>query len=992
MSPKLNLLLAIVIQVGIRSYLSAQDTLEAHQLWSEGMHAFSSGLYTPAAQSFEKAAQLFTEEHPFRHVQCNIWRLHCLIDSVDVAKEIDDLLDRYDNGEHGFSDREHVTLLAHLWLLKGSSFPDDVEERQSLHNAANLVEPFAEQAAQIAAMIYLRTGIYHYQNETHDSAIHYFEKAIPLASGRELVLIEGEIYLQWAQALRRIGDLQKAKQLVQSGVQVIGTRFGEMHPELATGYNNLAIIEKALGNEEAASFSFQRALRIREALYGRTSNEYGIVLNNAALQFLDDGQVDVAEQYAKQTIEIFEKLAAPNGRFHVASYNTLAKVYSRRGAHDRAFPFYQKAVDLHLRYFPDNSRVRFYYLDLGRNAQARGRVSETLHHFHQAMCATIEGLDEENIHDNPGRDHLANYQTLKHLCLLKASAWMDHYASSSDTSDLMEAIGLYDLADHFATKNRTEVSFQKSKMLFSRQNLPIYEGAIKAYITLAELTGDPAYYGKAFLKNEKSKSLTLLESLLEASALQHSAIDQEVLAREAALQDSLARVRQLVMQSTGSLREELMLKKTDLELAYEHFKSSLEEKYPRYHQAKYNFNFVDLEELSSSCASDETMLEYFVGREHIYLFLISKKGSTVQYIPRPVDLESRVQHFLEALGAFNPQMPITDQANVDHLKQYVDQAYGLYELLLKPVEQQVSRRLKIVPDGVLNLLPFGALLPERPEDLMDMRSYLFVEKTKAISYNYSATLYHTMQGQIALRSDMMAVAPSFAVEAGTEARQFGPLLFNEIEATQVSSIFPGKLLTGASATKSAVLQDMDRFGILHFATHAKVDDQNSDLSFLAFHGGDRLFLHELYNLQLPIQLVTLSACETNVGPVQTGEGLASLARGFSYAGAKSIVTSLWDVQDKAATDIMQYFYTNLAEDLPKDQALQRAKMSYLEKSTGNLMHPFFWATFILIGSEEPIFMSNHWQSRLWWSLIIGSVLVIFFFIRKQIHELQSKRG
>lgn len=978
----LNLLWVFIFQMGILPCLPAQDTSTAHQYWVQGVEGYERGLFKPAAQSFNKAADLFGFDFPFRSKQSTIWQLHCQSESADVSAEIDDLIDQYEVVDGGFSKSQTAEILGHLWMLKADYLTGDTSKQRCLEQAENLVKPYLDDLYSLGAMIFLRTGSHYYENEAHDSAVFYFEKALSLITNRGQVLTEGLIYLRWAQALRRIGDLHKAENLIQSGLQVFRKNYGEEHPEVATAYNNLAIVQKAMGNEEAADISYQRALRIREILYGRESNEYAIVLNNAALQFLDDGQITVAERYAKQTIDIFEQLDAPNGRFHVASYNTLAKVYTRLNDHDRAYPLYKKAVDLHHAYFPQNPRIRFYYIDLGRNAQARGNVKDALVYFHKAMCASIDGIDENDINDDPNEDHLANYQTLKHLCLMKANAWMNSYTQSSDTSNLFSAIKLYNLADHFATKNRTEVTFQKSKILFSRQNLPVYEGAIKANIELAERTGDAKYYAEAFLKNEKSKSLTLLESLLEASALKNSAIDLEVLAQEAHLQDSIALIRKELLEKSGPGRDELILKKTKLELAYEHFKESLERRYPKYHQAKYDFEFINLQDLGRLCSADETLLEYFLGEENIYLFLISNDGLKVQYFPRPADLEQRIQDFVQSLVSFDPQLPTTDEVNAKHIQVYASHATALYELLLSPVSKAIGYRLKIVPDGVLNLLPFGALLEEKPADPNALKTYRFLDQTRVISYNYSATLYQTMQNQKVHRSKMLAVAPSFQASTKTEERDFGPLAFNQLEASQVLEIFPGKLVAGATANKDAIMKQAGRFGMLHFATHARVDDENADRSCLAFYGGDRLFLQELYDLKLPAQLVTLSACQTNVGPLQTGEGLASLARGFSYAGAKSIVTSLWDVQDKAATDIMQDFYLSLAKGASKDQALHQAKVDYLKKSSGNMLHPYFWATFILIGSEAPISTpSLPLKAQL--ILLFGSMLAIYIFIKRR---------
>ena len=110
-------------------------------------------------------------------------------------------------------------------------------------------------------------------------------------------------------------------------------------------------------------------------------------------------------------------------------------------------------------------------------------------------------------------------------------------------------------------------------------------------------------------------------------------------------------------------------------------------------------------------------------------------------------------------------------------------------------------------------------------------------------------------------------------------------------------------------------------------------------------------MRDLYNLQLNADMVVLSACETGIGELQKGEGIISLARGFTYAGAKSIITSLWSVEDECTKKIMISFYEYLDQGLAKDAALRQAKLDYIndEQTTHVDAHPFYWSPFIGVG-------------------------------------------
>ena len=130
-------------------------------------------------------------------------------------------------------------------------------------------------------------------------------------------------------------------------------------------------------------------------------------------------------------------------------------------------------------------------------------------------------------------------------------------------------------------------------------------------------------------------------------------------------------------------------------------------------------------------------------------------------------------------------------------------------------------------------------------------------------------------------------------------------------------------------------------------------------------------------------MVVLSACETGIGELQRGEGIISLARGFSYAGAKSIITTLWSVNDRSTQKVMELFYSNLAEGVPKDAALRQAKLTYLDEYPHLGKSPYFWAGIIPIGDMSPISFQSMWYQNPW--IWMGALLIfglLFWASRK----------
>lgn len=831
----------------------------------------------------------------------------------------------------------------------------------------------------IGASLSLLAGDYYQYIEKYDSADIHYDHA--LRRGTMLPdTIKAAIYYRWGHTQRRMGDYQKAINLIQEGIGYYLSSFGPVSTLVAAGYNNLAIYQRALGLYEESGRNYGKALEIRQKLFGTQSNEYARVLNNASTHFLQSGNMEESLKYAIQTVKIFESLDQPDRRFQVASYNTLADVYSQLGDLENARVNFEQAVLLHQQYFPGNPRVRFYYLDLGRNAMSRKSYQEALTYFHLAMETIVTEIDPEDIWQDPQRTDPNNYRSLKSLTSLKASAWKGLFEQERDTSYLHQAIKLYELADFFATKNRTESSYQKSRVRFSQENLPVYEGCIDAYIQLYEINRNPQALQRAFMLAEKSKSLTLLEDLLEVNAMRGSDLPIHIQEREKLLQDSLAAIRTRIISGPDSLRQQFDQTRIRIELEYDRFKKQLESEYSRYYASKYDFHFQSIPEIQENLEPDQMLLEYFVGEKQIFLFHITKTDREVYRIHKPDDLSHQIERLGIALRGYDISKPVEDSLNEAVVDAYVERAISLYHLLLDSVSIHPGARCIIVPDGVLNYIPFGALLVSSPQSVHDFSSYPYLDRSMVISYNYSATLHRQMQLQETRgKGNLLGIAPTFDNQPG-----LSPLLFNEREVDEITEIFPSDKLVGTRASRDNFLRRYIKFDIFHFATHAQVDEENADHSFLAFSKSNsadqHLYLADLYLRVLPAQLVTLSACQTHVGPLQDGEGVASLAKGFSYAGAKSIVTSLWDIEDQAAMEIMQSFYKNLQTGMNKDEALRSAKISFLEEKTGPFAHPYFWAAYIPIGDMSPIVMDSTYNFGLKMLAIILSGLIALYFI------------
>ena len=207
-----------------------------------------------------------------------------------------------------------------------------------------------------------------------------------------------------------------------------------------------------------------------------------------------------------------------------------------------------------------------------------------------------------------------------------------------------------------------------------------------------------------------------------------------------------------------------------------------------------------------------------------------------------------------------------------------------------------------------------------------------------------------------------------------------PLVYNEKELSLVSKIIPGDVYLKDQATKDHFITYSDNYQIIHLATHGKSNDQVGELSFIAFSeipdstdGNNKLFVKDLYGMRLNADLVVLSACETGLGELRNGSGLVSIAQGFTYAGAKSLVTSLWRIYDHPNTvQFMETFYQYIKQGDDIDYAIWKTKNKMISQS--QTAHPYFWAGFIPVGAMDAIPLIT--PNISWWILSVALFLLL----------------
>jgi CHAT domain-containing protein len=312
--------------------------------------------------------------------------------------------------------------------------------------------------------------------------------------------------------------------------------------------------------------------------------------------------------------------------------------------------------------------------------------------------------------------------------------------------------------------------------------------------------------------------------------------------------------------------------------------------------------------------------------------------------------------------------------------------------LIKPfIKGETIKNITIVPDKILCGIPFEAVKDDKG---------IFLLTNYTIRYSYSAGLMHTVARVKQIHNKKYFAG--FALDENNISLDYksGDLLNAEKEVTTIANMVNGSAFTGNSATKINFLNNASGYEILHFSLHSEINHSLPFASRILFNtdqntGDNQLSLGEILNLSINAELVVLSSCNSGLGKYVAGEGVMSLARGFAYAGCKSMVMSLWPVSDNTAFSVITGFYNNITNGETKDVALRSAKLSYLEKISDPLMqHPYYWAAMVPIGDMTPLLIMKGDiagnQSTI--SLIyIGSGLIIFLVLIYLIKEKITRK-
>lgn len=621
----------------------------------------------------------------------------------------------------------------------------------------------------------------------------------------------------------------------------------------------------------------------------------------ALFKFLE--QYDVSERYYQKMQEI------PLNDFYQMKYAAnLAMMYYYDSAYAKSLDYAEVSLrKLEEMGYRGSSTYTVMVLKaellnrLGKEAEAKDLIVQI---YSELLVRELKEADLEKL----SYSDFKGMNTDRHITIIIRSGniYRQAFRNGGDRSDFDRAYNFYQLAGEMFHEYYLKGSYNAWLETLNKE----IEGGILSLLAEGDLVSEDSILS----------SLDLMELNASQEIWKKFVSKNEESLGQTAEMISEFNLKQLELEATAdSLKEE----KQELRLAL----SKLEEDIASERTVGfYSGRDFDLAEFQKSIPENEQVLKYYVADLEVFGVLINSSEVTVRNLGKVKDLEQKVDRLRTSIIEVSPA--------------YIAHSRELYEAVLAPFPLREGKRLQIIPDDFLHLLPF---------EVLSTSSTGFLIEKKTIAYQHSFQLLNYRNPvQSKLTSDfLIGFAPSY------EGTQFSAIENNLEETQRIVSYHSGEAKVGQEASKRNFVESLADYRIHHLAMHTEQEESNYDQSALVFANEERLRLNELYRMNFPSELVVLSACNTGVGRLQPGEGLSSLARALTFAGVRSSIYSLWEVPDKETSDLMIFFYEEIKNGLPKDQALAAAKRRFLaEFPLKN--HPIFWAGFVINGQLDPV--------------------------------------
>lgn len=795
-------------------------------------------------------------------------------------------------------------------------------------------------------------------------ALDHYNKALKLAREGGWRLAEGSALTNMGKIYNDVADWQKALEFYNQALPVFKSINSAQNEAITL--NNIGIAYYQAGEHQKALDYLQQALPLLRTSGNKNSEAYTLLNIGRAYGRLGDYQKALANFHQAQLIQRDTGNRTQEGE----TLDEIGVAYSAQGQHEKALEYHRQAVQIQ-QTSGSIRREAIARTNLGEVHNLLDQPEKALEQFTQAL------LIFRNISD------LGNAATVLEG-LARAEQKRGNFEGSR--KNIAESIALIETVRARSGSLQLRASYRAS-----------VERAYEFYVDLLmqQHARNPSqgFDEEALKASERGRARSLLEKLSEAPIDIRQGIDSALIDKERDLKRVMNAKAQREMQlkaRKGSTEEIATLQReiSALEDEYQQVQASIRKSSPQY-SALTQPQPLGLKEIQQQLDPDTVLLEYALGNERSYLWLVTPDSLKTFELPKREQIEKTAREVSESLVARSIvkslETPVQRRARIaDADAKFQQVAAELSRLILAPAANEFGKkRLVIVSDGALQYVPFAALPVASNRPILLDHEIISLQSASAFAIQrQNLSNRPSAPKAVAVIADPVFSTNDARLKAGAAAAETNAqgstriiehlsgsangqlsiprLPFTRSEADRILAVAPRessmKAVDFRASRAIATSDELSKYRYVHFATHGYLDTSRAGLSAIVLSMLDEqgnpqdgfLRVHDVYNLKLPAELVVLSACETALGKDVTGEGLEGLTRGFMYAGARRVVVSLWNVNDKATAGLMQRLYTGmLRSNKTPAAALRAAQIEMLR--TKQWESPYYWAAFVMQG-------------------------------------------
>jgi CHAT domain-containing protein/tetratricopeptide (TPR) repeat protein len=795
------------------------------------------------------------------------------------------------------------------------------------------------------------------------SALVHYEHALKLAREGGWRLAEGSALASMGKIYSDIAEWQKALELYSQALPIF-TEVDSKQDQAIT-LNNIGITYDLSGEYQKALDYLQQSLPLFRAVGSKNSEAYTLLNIGRVYRRLDDNEKALSYYNQAQTLQ----RATGNRAQEAETLDEIGDAYAARRDFQKALDYHQQAIEIQLT--TGNAR---------REAMARTKLGEV-----------YSQLDQPEKAFEQFKRALATFRNIgdprSEAIALEGSAKLEQKRGNlaEARKQMAESLSLIETVRARSGSSQLRASYRAT-----------VEDAFEFYIDLLmqQHAADPShgYDAEALEASERGRARSLLEQLNESRVDIRRGVDERLLDKERELaRDMNAKAqRELQLKTRKGGADQLAALEREisaLEDQYQQVQAAIRQSSPQY-AALTQPQPLRLKEIQQQLDPDTLLLEYSLGTEKSYLWVVAPDSLKTYVLPTQDAVEKLATRVYESLVARSVSQPLeTREQRTMRIAQadseFEKSAAELSRMVLSPAASELgNKRLVIVADGALQFVPFAALTIANRRPLIVDHEIVSLPSASSLAVQRQNLANRELAPKtLAVIADPVFSANDSRLKKGVEAApepistriiEHGPatttggqftiprLPFTRWEADQILAVARNgsnlKALDFRANRAIATGGELSKYRYVHFATHGYLDTTRAGLSAIVLSLYDEqgkpqdgfLRTHDVYNLKLPAELVVLSACETGLGKEVQGEGVEGLTRAFMYAGARRVVVSLWNVNDKATASLMQRLYAGmLRSNKTPAAALRAAQIEMLRNAQWQA--PYYWAPFVMQG-------------------------------------------